>query len=127
MIDQGGVGDAVIELYRGKAAFARARIVGIKFTSGEAPTEDDAEDLYKVPKKELADNMLVLLQLDRVKIAKGQPTCAKLAEELKQFGVKYTTAGGMKFEAAEGEHDDLVTSLAQGLWIGEHVWEPEIG
>jgi len=128
VIDQGGVGNAVIELYQGRAAFSRARIVGVMFTGGDNPTEDAVNDVYKVPKHEIVDNMLVILQLGRLRIHEDIPECRKIWDQFAAFKIKRDDqTGRMRFQAAEGEHDDLVTSLAQGLWIGEHVWEPEIG
>jgi hypothetical protein len=41
--------------------------------------------------------------------------------ELKAFRGEMTSQGRAKFEAEQGEHDDLVMSVAQAVWWGEHA------
>ena len=57
-----------------------------------------------------------------------------LIQELSNFKVKITTKGNDTYEAwREGQHDDLVLSVALACWYGENTqdsfyieYEPEI-
>ena len=47
------------------------------------------------------------------------------SNELKEFRGEMTKQGRTKFEAEEGEHDDLVMTVAQAVWYGELPhWSP---
>jgi hypothetical protein len=64
----------------------------------------------------------VLFQTEKLKIADELPDVKTLIEELINFKVKISTSGHDSYEAwREGQHDDMVLSLAIGCWFGEKI------
>jgi len=69
-----------------------------------------------------------------IKIAKGLRYVDTLVQELGNFKVKITKHGNDAYEAwREGQHDDLVLSVALACWYGENMpvsfcveYEPEV-
>ncbi len=118
VMDATGVGQAVREM------FASVNPVEITFTSGDSVSRNGRE--YRVPKKDLATEMQSLLQGGRLRVAKGLPMAGAFAQEMKNFRVKYTSAGNARFEhATESDHDDLVLATAIGLWWSEQSRKTE--
>jgi len=77
---------------------------------------------YKVPKRDLVTCLQILFQTERLKIAKGLQYVDALIQELGNFRVKITTKGNDTYEAwREGQHDDLVLSVAMACWYGENI------
>ncbi|CBH22710.1 conserved hypothetical protein (plasmid) [Salinibacter ruber M8] len=112
VMDATGVGQAVREM------FASVNPVEITFTSGSSVSREGRK--YGVPKKDLATEMQSLLQGGRLRVAEGLPMAGAFAQEMKNFRVKYTSAGNARFEhATESDHDDLVLATATALWFGE--------
>ena len=75
---------------------------------------------YTVPKRQLVSNLAILLQSDRLKIARTLPEAPAMIEELQNFKIKFTRAGNETYEAwRESDHDDLVLAAAMAAWFGE--------
>jgi hypothetical protein len=49
------------------------------------------------------------------------PIWPKLEKEMLGFRAELNAQGNTKFEAEEGENDDMLMSLAQGIWYGEEI------
>lgn len=110
-VDGTGVGRAVVEMFT-------IPIVPIAITGGDTVTKD--EQWYRVPKRDLVGVVQVLLQTERLKFAAGLASVADLTRELLNFEAKITVTAHDTYGAwREGQHDDLVLSLAILLWYAE--------
>ena len=113
-VDKTGVGAPVVDmLYE---ADLLCSIVPITITGGQEVHSDKGE--YTVPKRDLASTLQVLLQTRRLKFAARLQFRDVLERELQNFKVKINVATGHdSYEAwREGDHDDLVLSLALAVW-----------
>jgi hypothetical protein len=122
VVDETGVGTAVVEMIR--ATIRRARVaagggmVAVTITGGAAVSHV-GEGRWRVAKKELASVLVTLFQGRRLHIAK-LPETAVLTREAQNFSVKITPAGNETFESwRESESDDLVLALALACWAAE--------
>jgi hypothetical protein len=128
VVDQTGVGRAVVDLFR--EAYLIGDLVPVLITGGHTVSYGGSSS-WHVPKKELVSGLQVLLQAQRLRIAKGLPEADTLAQELRNFKVKITVAGNETFESwRERDHDDLVLAVALAAWWAErtaplmHLAEP---
>lgn len=114
--DATGVGRPVVDLMRKRGI----RTVPIMITGGEKELFDPELGGWKVPKRVLVSNLQVLLQNGQLKFAKGMMHADILLEELMNFKIKVTSHANDTYEAwREGDHDDLVLSLAMAVWYAE--------
>ena len=92
----------------------------ITITGGDSVTKNPDGGL-RVPKRDLISVTLVLLQNGRLKIADVLPLKDVLVKELLNFRVKINISTAHdSYEAwREGDHDDLVLSVALACWTGE--------
>ncbi len=113
LIDQTGVGKPVVDLLRQSDL---CTIKGITITGGNEVSE--VQDGFHVPKKELVAALQVLIQSERIKIAKDLEFSEILKQEILNFRVKLDDRTGHEsYEAwREQEHDDLVLSTAIAAW-----------
>lgn len=117
-VDATGVGAPVVDLFRKKDELA-AKLRPIQIVGGATITEDEEDDVTRVPKKHLVGAVQVALQTGRLKIAATLPESATLTTELKNFQMKITAAANETYGAwREGTHDDLVLAVAIALWLG---------
>lgn len=74
---------------------------------------------FRVPKRDLVSAVQVLLQSGRLKIADGLPEASTLREELLNFRISIDprTAHDSYSHWREGDHDDLVLSVAMAAWF----------
>ena len=117
--DATGVGGPVIEMLRAEGV---RQLRSVTITGGDAPSRDGSE--HRVPKRDLVSTLQVLLQARRLRFAKGLPGGPVLRAELQNFRAKISLsgAGHDRYEAwREGDHDDLVLSLAMACWFAEHA------
>lgn len=131
VIDQTGIGPFGLD------PFIEAGIdtIGITITGGDAVTHP-RPDTYRVPKRDLASAVYNLLEAGRLRVAtplvQRLPEAATLRAELGNFRIKITASGRDKYEAGggvewrEGEHDDMVLSVACGVWLGETLPAPHL-
>jgi hypothetical protein len=115
VVDQTGVGHAVVDMLRQTAGW----VVPVTITGGHTVTR--AEDgSFHVPKKELVTALQVVLQGRRLQIARCLPDAAALVGELQQFQVRITAAANEAFGVwRQGQHDDLVLAVALACWWAE--------
>ena len=114
VIDATGVGKAAIELFR-RAELAPTVVT---ITAGDEVVEDGS--CFRVPKRDVISTAQVLLQTDRLKIARDLPNAQILLRELQGFRMNVDlkkTSDSLAWR--EGANDDLVLALAVGLWMGE--------
>src|SRR5215203_7415518 len=91
----------------------------VTITGGDAVTRTPGG--VRVPKRDLISAPLVLMQNGQLKIAEGLSLRETLVKELLNFRVKINISTAHdSYEAwREGDHDDLVLSVALGCWAGE--------
>ena len=91
----------------------------VTITGGDSVTR--TEGGFRVPKRDLVSAPLVLLQNGQLKIAEGLSLRETLVKELLNFRVKINISTSHdSYEAwREGDHDDLVLSVALACWAGE--------
>jgi len=120
IVDQTGVGRAVTEMMMTEGL----KPVGITITGGHEIIKTEHGEFH-VPKKDLVTSLAVLLQSGRLKIIKSLPFADTLVSEMENFRVKLNLrTGNEQFEAwREGEHDDLVISLALVAWYANFTRE----
>lgn len=119
VIDGTGVGVAVVDLFR--EADLAGKMIAVTITGGDNVNRDG--DSYRVPKRDLAGVVQVLLQSHRLRIAKALPLAGVLQDELLNFRVKISLSGHDSYGAGAdwrtANHDDLVLAVAMAAWHGE--------
>lgn len=101
----------------------------VTITGGDSVTKNPDGGGLRVPKRDLISATLVLLQNGHLKIADALPLKDALVKELLNFRVKINIATAHdSYEAwREGDHDDLVLSVAMACWAGERfLRKPEL-
>ena len=95
------------------------RRANVTITGGDSVTRVPGG--YRVPKRDLVSAPLVLMQNGQLKIAEGLSLRETLVKELLNFRVKINISTAHdSYEAwREGDHDDLVLSVALACWAGE--------
>ena len=116
VVDQTGVGRAVVDMLRTSAP---CTVVPVTITAGQNITVSE-DGSRNVPKKELVTCVQLLLQSRRLQIARSLRDAGVLVRELENFRVRITAAARETFGAwREGQHDDLVLAVALACWWGE--------
>ncbi len=116
VVDATGVGAPVVDLLR-RCGLA-PEMVEIHGGAGVSRGDDGS---YRVPKRDLASVVAVLLQGGRLRVAAALHEAQTLVAELLAFRAKVTIAGHDTFEALrERDHDDLVLAVALACWYAEH-------
>jgi hypothetical protein len=115
-VDATGVGRPVIDMIRD--ANLPATIYPITLTGGDAVVRDGME--RRVPKRDVASTIAVLLQTGRLRISRRLKESDTLLRELLNFRVKISLSGHDTYEAwREQEHDDLVLAVGLAAWLFE--------
>ena len=120
VVDQTGVGRPVVDMLRATGL----KPVAVTITGGDAVSQDG--DNYRVPKRDLMSAVQVLLQSERLKIARGLTEAHTLTSELLAFKVSISLKGHDSYGNdvgpwRENPHDDLVLAVALACWYGEHM------
>ena len=120
LVDQTGVGRPVVDMLRA----AGLKPVAVTITGGDVVSQDG--DNYRVPKRDLVSAVQVLLQSERLKIAKALPEAQTLTAELLAFKVSISLKGHDSYGNdvgpwRENPHDDLVLAVALACWYGENM------
>ena len=119
VVDATGVGAPVVDML----VQSGLSPVAVTITAGEAVTRDGAA--YRVPKRDLASVLQVLLQCERLKIADAIPEARLLVQEMLAFRVKITANAQDTYGAWRGgAHDDLVLAVALACWYGQQYTPP---
>ncbi len=118
--DATGVGRPVMDMLRS----AELTPVSVTITGGDTVARDGLE--YRVPKRDLVSAVQVLLQSERLKIARGLPEAQTLTSELLAFKVSISLKGHDSYGNdvgpwRENPHDDMVLAVALAVWYGENV------
>jgi hypothetical protein len=117
VVDQTGVGAAIVEMIR--QAPRTGSLVPVNITNGQMMIEQE-DYSFAVPKKDLAGHVQVLLQQRRLKIARALPDAEMLVSELQTFRVKPSLSATEVLDAwRERDHDDLVLAVALACWWAE--------
>lgn len=126
VVDQTGVGPFALDPMRERGLDP----IGITITGGDAVSSPRA-GIYRVPKRDLASAVYNLLEGGRLRVA-DLPESRILRAELQNFRVKIKPSGhdtygaGAGAEWREGEHDDMVLSVACAAWVGEALGEARL-
>lgn len=100
--------------------------IGITITGGNKVTVNSDLGGYNVPKRELVMSLLLAFQNHRIKIAPS-PHRDALKAELQAFRLKMKKTGTETYENyRDSDHDDLVLSLAMGVWYPEYIFGPVV-
>jgi hypothetical protein len=128
-VDGTGAGRPVVDMLRGairedKDLRWQVRPVWITITGGDS-VNHTPDGWLRVPKRDLISAPLVLMQNKQLKIADARPLKDTLVKELLSFRVKINISTAHdSYEAwREGDHDDLVLSVALSCWAGERFSE----
>lgn len=111
ILDQTGVGRPVVDLVRR----AGLRPIAVTITAGDAESTDHQRN-WRVAKSLLVSHLQASLHCGELRIAKGLTEARTLTAELQDFRATTSENGYTRFGAREGRHDDLVLSVAQGVW-----------
>lgn len=118
VIDATGVGRPVFDLFRQRGLNPH----GILIHGGDTHTH--SKGLWRVPKRDLVTVVQSRLQQSQLIVAARLPEAGVLREELRNFKVKIDpkTAHDSYSAWRDGDHDDLVLSVAMGCWIRDRLW-----
>lgn len=111
IIDETGVGRAVGDIFDA----AGMKPVRVTITAGNEVT-DQGDRRWHVAKGILISTLDARLHTGELRFAEDLTDAHALAEELKDFRRKVSAAGRYSYEARVGRHDDLVLSVAIGVW-----------
>lgn len=117
VIDATGAGLPVFDMLKE----AGLRPIGIWFTGGD--TVSKRRGGYNVPKRDLAATLAVLAQSGRIRVAKDLTEAATLWHEMTHLRSKIDLRTGHDTVEhwREGDHDDLVFSVAVACWYAERM------
>lgn len=117
VVDATGVGQPVVDMFVEAGLYP----IAIWIHGGDSVSRDGRT--YRVPKRDLAGVLQVLLQNGRLKVQERLPEASVLRAEMQNFKAKIDPQTGHDSYAAdwrEGDHDDLILSVAMACWYGEH-------
>jgi hypothetical protein len=121
VIDHTGVGRGVFDIFRHERL--GVPLIGITIQSGHtARRHPDRPWEWSVPKKDLVSALQVAVQADRLRVAPALALAKQFTKEMQAFRMKITAAANVTYEAwREGDHDDLVLSVAMACWMAERL------
>lgn len=124
VIDAGGVGRPVVELFH--IARYGIPIRPVTITGGHhAKPDPESPGYWTVPKKDLVGVLQSNFHQKRLKIAQSLPLTKVFFDELINFRAKVTDAANWQFEAWRvGDHDDVVLAAAFAVWGAERFSNP---
>lgn len=122
LLDYTGVGRPVFDMFRvAKVHGKEIKPIGITIHGGNNVTPQP--NGYGVPKRDLVYSLVSCFQHGFVHLPERNPNTPILVGELTNFQMKRNAQTGHDSYAAarEGDHDDLVLSLAQSVWYYQRV------
>lgn len=121
VIDHTGVGRGVFDIFR--HAGMNIPLIGVTITGGSKVHQDqDRPWEFSVPKKDLVSALQVVVQNDRLRVAPALQLAEVFTREMQSFRIKIKTSSNVTYEAwREGDHDDLVLSVALACWMAERM------
>ena len=123
VLDITGTGHAPVELFKG--AGINPQLVMI--TGATTVEEETKPNDWRIPKIELIGTLQMLLEDNRLKMARELDLVSDLTDELNQFSMRPPRINPNDPEAwREGQFDDLVFAVAIAAWrANKHVPMPE--
>lgn len=125
-VDYTGIGMAVVEQV--VAAKVRARLNPVCITAGHTiMTPDETKDKsWHVPKVELVGTLVTLLENNLLQwqspgLPGALPLISRFEKELKLFREFITRKKNHTYDAADGQHDDIILAVSMACWLGERV------
>jgi hypothetical protein len=115
VLDATGVGVAVRDMFAAKGI----RLKAVTITAGEAYSR--AGSLISIGKARLIGSFLGAFDAGKVRVNPNMPIWPALEREMLSFRAEMSAQGRAKFEAEQGEHDDMLFALAMAVWYGEEV------
>lgn len=120
VIDATGVGKPILDLIRRSTRGAKLKVIGVVITGGTQAR--CTRGVWNVPKRNLAFTVVEAYQTRRLIVPEGLSLRDALTNELRNFKVKINSRTGHDTYAADwrdGDHDDIILSLAVALWWAE--------
>jgi len=116
VVDATGVGRPVVDLLKKEDLYP----IEIIIHGGDSTTHEGS--IWRVPKRDLISTLTVAFQTGNLKIASALPDAKTLIDELLNFKVKINlkTAHDSYEAWRDGQHDDLVLSVALACWAGNN-------
>lgn len=115
ILDSTGVGVAVRDILAAKGI----RLKAIVLTSGNSIKREGS--IIHVSKARLIGKFIGAFDAGKVHVNPSMPIWPKVERELLSFRAGLTAQGNARFEAEDGENDDMLMALAQGVWYGEEI------
>ena len=118
VVDATGCGKPVLDMFI--KANLPCPVRGVLIHGGDIVTSEGMTS--RIPKRDLAAIVSVLMQSRRLKIIDSLPDSRVLQHELLNFKVKIDplTAHDSYSAWRENQHDDLVLATALAVWVGEY-------
>lgn len=111
--DASGVGAPVVEMLRREMAGCPVEAVTI--TSGRKSRADEMG--WLTPRRELVEELALLLERGELQIARGCGELGRLREELRNLRVRMGAGGVERYVGEQtGVHEDLVMAVALAAW-----------
>jgi hypothetical protein len=111
VVDATGVGLSAIDAFRAARLLPLPVVIG-----GDDVSYGDG--FYRVPKRELARSVKLLLNKSWLRATKDLPLWDLLKDELQDFATRVSISSGGPWEEAwrDGEYDDMVLATALACW-----------
>lgn len=116
VVDQTGVGRPVVDMFRE----AGLDLIAVTIHGGDVVTHEGLD--YRVPKRDLVMAAVTIMQSRRFKVVRSLAEAQTFVKELLAFRIKVNIRTGHdSYEAwRDGDHDDLVLSVALACWYAQH-------
>ena len=126
-MDASGLGAPIRDYLKESHAFEEGArtIYPVVFTGGESSRRDPKTGNFNISKTLIHSNFLSLMQHKRFDYAPDLQAIELLEEEIANFKYHLTPSGHITMDAVPGKHDDLISSVAIPLKIGE--WRLNVG
>jgi hypothetical protein len=119
-LDASGLGAPIKDFLKEKHVFQQGKeFYPVVFTGGEAARRDPKTQNYNISKSLMYSNFLSLMQHKRFDYASDLQALPLLEDEIINFKYHMSASGHASMDAAQGKHDDLLTSIVIPCAIGE--------
>jgi hypothetical protein len=115
-VDFGGIGAPVWEMLQRRQL---PNMKGVQITGGRPGSGNHNGIVHHVPKHDLVDGFRMLGDTGRLFVHPDLKHAKRFESELQDFKVEYSETGYMKMNAVSGSHDDIVMSVAIGVYVAE--------
>lgn len=120
-MDASGLGAPIRDYLKANHTFEQKgrAIYPVVFTGGEGARRDPKTHNYNISKSKIISNFISLMQHRRFDYAPDLEHLPTLMKEIENFKYHLTASGHAGFDAAPGEHDDLICAVCIPLIIAE--------